>query len=115
MPTRITEGSGTSAQITGLLASTKPAADEELTALDDATELFEETIALVDDATTLLDNFELALIAVNDELDERNEETVTEDIATDEADVDVPHGAPWITGISAAAEPLVPWKPNSTD
>ncbi len=105
MPTRITEGSGTSAQITGLLASTRPTAEEELTAIDE----------LLDD-NTLLDIFTLELVVANDELLEELLKALLDE-RVDEAgidDVDVPQGAPLITGISAAAVPLVPWKPNST-
>ena len=103
MPTRITDGSGTSAQIFGLLASTRPAADEELTAAD---EFLEDN--------TLLDIFELELVVSNDELLEKLiEELLNEllDERVDEAgvdDIDVPQGLPLITGISAAVAPLVP-------
>lgn len=89
----MTEGSGTSAQITGLLASINPTADDELTATD---EFLEDT--------RLLDILELELVVGNEELvDEPGEETGVED-----TEAGFPQGAPLIAGISAAAEPLVP-------
>ena len=58
-----------------------------------------------------------------DELTAFDDEERELDIATDEEtaelagvdDIVVPQAAPLITGISAGALPLVPWKPNSTD
>ncbi len=103
LPTRITDGSGTSAQILGLLASIKLTADDELTLLEDATKLLEDfelekTIEDAGDETAI------------DVVDERVEDT--EDIGAEEraedTGVTLPQGAPLITGISGFAEPLVP-------
>ena len=105
MPTRITDGSGTSAQIFGLLASIKPAADDELT--------------LFDEVAKLLAGFELAITtedasedSATDAVDERREDTAAEDGSIDERAEDTgvtpPQGAPLTVGISAFAAPLVP-------
>lgn len=95
----MTEGSGTSAQMTGLLASTNPATDEELMAID---ELLDEK--------RLLDVFELELVAGNDELlEELNTELLDERIdETGVEETDVVQGVPVTTGISAIPVPLVP-------
>ncbi len=97
----MTEGSGTSAQILGLLASIKLTAEDEL--------------LLFDEATTLLEDFELTGAtedATRDETEDRTDETAADEIGAEEraeeAGVTLPQGAPLSTGTSAFAAPLVP-------
>lgn len=90
----MTEGSGTSAQITGLLASTRFTADE---VLDCALDVFVEVIALDE----LLEVF--VLVAM-DEVDAERDEDATELLL---------QGEPVMVGVSAP-EAVVPWNPNST-
>ena len=93
----------------GLLASIRLTAEEELRLRDDAAKLLED-----------LEDIELVIAedTAIDVVDERAEETVTEEIELEDRDDDdgvtLPQGAPVIAGTSALAAPLVPWNPNST-
>ena len=90
----------------GLLASIKLNTEDELALGTDERARLLETIGVLLNAAD-----EITLEDAEDVVAGADELVAARD---DELTGVVPQGAPLTTGVSAAAEPLVPWKPNST-